>query len=87
MQSMFRVRSSPCPAPQSYPNLQPHPLLHAACAAVVHRLLPPDSYTSPRTTCPSFDSWQFASAFNQPLSLDTSSVTDMSEMFLVRSSP
>jgi len=28
---------------------------------------------------------QYASAFNQPLSLDTSSVTDMSYMFTVRS--
>eukprot|EP00964_Phaeocystis_antarctica_P016219 scaffold8959_cov55-Phaeocystis_antarctica.AAC.2 len=33
MAYMFFVRSSPCPAP----NLQPRPLLHAACAAVVHR--------------------------------------------------
>ena len=78
---MFSVRSSPCPAP----NLQSSPLLHAACAAVVHRLLPPDPYTSPRTACPSFDSRQYASAFNQPLSFDTSSVTDMRGMFRVRS--
>ena len=32
MRSMFSVRSSPCPAP----DLQSGPLLHAACAAVVH---------------------------------------------------
>eukprot|EP00964_Phaeocystis_antarctica_P045733 scaffold26342_cov63-Phaeocystis_antarctica.AAC.1 len=82
MTAMFWVRSSPCPAP----NLQSRPLLHAACAAVVHRLLPPDPYTSPRTACPSFDSRQYASAFNQPLSFDTSSVTDMGYMFYVRSS-
>eukprot|EP00964_Phaeocystis_antarctica_P001077 scaffold605_cov43-Phaeocystis_antarctica.AAC.1 len=49
---MFSVRSSPCPAP----NLQSHSPLHAACAAVVHRLLPPDPYTSPRTACPPIDS-------------------------------
>eukprot|EP00964_Phaeocystis_antarctica_P049665 scaffold28787_cov67-Phaeocystis_antarctica.AAC.2 len=83
MRSMFRVRSSPCPAT----NLQSRPLLHAACAAVVHRLLPPDPCTSPRTACPSFDARQLASAFNQPLSVDTSSVTDMQGMFQVRSSP
>ena len=58
----------------------------------MHRGRPPpaallDPYTSPRTTCPSFDSRQFASAFNQPLSLDTSSVTNMFAMFYVRSSP
>ena len=34
-----------------------------------------------------FDSAQEASAFNQLLSLDTSSVTDMSSMFSVRSTP
>ena len=45
MYVMFYVRSSPCPAP----NLQPRFLLHAACAAVVHRLLPPDPYPSRRT--------------------------------------
>eukprot|EP00964_Phaeocystis_antarctica_P016220 scaffold8959_cov55-Phaeocystis_antarctica.AAC.3 len=83
MEGMFKVRSSPCPAP----NLQPCPLLHAACAAVVHRPLPPDPYTSPRTACPSFDSRQYAYAFNQPLSFDASSVTTMYSMFLVRSSP
>jgi len=31
--------------------------------------------------------WQAASAFNQPLSFDTSSLTDMSQMFLVRTPP
>eukprot|EP00964_Phaeocystis_antarctica_P027854 scaffold15707_cov63-Phaeocystis_antarctica.AAC.4 len=42
---MFRVRSSPCPAP----NLQSRPLLHAACTAVARHLPPPDPYTSPCT--------------------------------------
>ena len=56
-------------------------------AAVARRLLPPDPYTAPRTACPSFDSRQYASAFNQPLSFDTSSVTNMYVMFYVRSSP
>ena len=36
---------------------------------------------------PSFDSRQGASAFNQPLSFDTSSVTNMQTMFNVRCSP
>ena len=34
MYGMFRVRSSPCPAP----NLQSSPALHAACTAVARRL-------------------------------------------------
>ena len=80
---MFNVRSSPCPAP----NLQSSPLLHATCAAVVRRLPPADWYTSPRNVCPPFDSRQRASAFNQPLSFDTSSVTNMHGMFYVRSAP
>ena len=71
----------PCPAP----NLQSRPPLHAACAAVVHRLLPPDPCTSPRTACSSFDSRQRAAAFNQPLSFNTASVTNMGYMFNVRS--
>ena len=39
----------------------------------------------PRIACPPFDSAAKASAFNQPLSYDTSSVTTMSYMFYVRS--
>eukprot|EP00964_Phaeocystis_antarctica_P069243 scaffold42036_cov45-Phaeocystis_antarctica.AAC.2 len=83
MRSMFAVRSSPCPGP----NLQPSPAPHdAACPAVACRL-PPSLHTSPRTVCPPFGSRQTASAFNQPLSFDTSSVTTMYAMFWVRSSP
>ena len=40
---------------------------------------------SPRTICPPFDSRQGASAFNQPLSLDTSSATAMYNIFKVHS--
>ena len=47
----------------------------------------PVLYTSPHTVCPPFDSRQWASAFNQPLSFDTSKVTTMSGMFQVRSFP
>merc|ERR1711935_407503 len=42
-------------------------------------------YTSSPTTCPAFDSRQQASAFNQQLSFDTSSVTDMFAMFYAAS--
>ena len=74
---------SPCPAP----NLQSSPPLHARAprSAATFGALP--VCTSPRITCPSLDSGQGASAFNQPLSFDTSSVTTMHFMFYVRSSP
>ena len=42
--------------------------------------------SSPRIIFHHFDSRQRASAFNQPLSFDTSSVTNMNYMFYVRSS-
>ena len=65
---------------------QSHPLspLHAACTPctpAASRLL---ARSPPRTP---HDSRQEARAFNQPLSWDTSAVTDMSLMFHVRSSP
>eukprot|EP00964_Phaeocystis_antarctica_P109345 scaffold73835_cov49-Phaeocystis_antarctica.AAC.1 len=80
MHFMFNVRSSPCPAP----NLQSSPSMHAPFTAVASRL---PARTSPRIVYPPFDSRQRASAFNQPLSFDTSSVTTMAYMFYVRSSP
>ena len=49
------------------------------------RTTQPPARISPRIVCPPLDSRQGASAFNQPLGFDTSSVTDMSYMFLVRS--
>ena len=42
---------------------------------------------APRTVCPACDPRQSATAFNQPLSWDTSRVTEMSWMFYVRCSP
>ena len=85
MGHMFRVRSSlvPCP-PRS--GVEPSP------ARCLHRRRPPPPapaglHTSLHTACPPFDSRQNAKAFNQPLSFDTSSVTDMRQMFYVRSSP
>ena len=84
MESMLRVRCSPCPAP----NLQSSPLLHAACPAVARRLSRLPTCTSACTACLPFDPRQFeSSAFNQPLSFDTSSVTTLYYMFAVRSSP
>ena len=74
---MVMVRSSPCPVP----NLQralPY-ALRAPRSPAASRL---PGRTSSRTVCPPFDSRQFASAFNQPLSFDTSSVTNMHQMFV-----
>jgi hypothetical protein len=79
MSSMFYVRLRACPAP----TLQLAPPLHAACA----RTLPHDLPIHPRHLALfvySLSTWQGAYAFNQPLSLNTSSVTDMSKMFDVR---
>ena len=81
MSNMFAVRCSTCPTP----NLQTSPSLHAAFT--IHHCRParhlpgPELALSPRTVCPPFDSRQHASAFNQPLSFDTSSVTNMGVMF------
>ena len=80
MHGMFYVRFSPCPDP----NLQSGPPLHAACGTSPAIWLLP-AHTSPGTVSPPFDSRQGASAFNQPLVLDTSSVTNMMYMFRVRS--
>ena len=82
MSYMFLVRPSrPRPSHQCPP--------FNACTTVVRRLPPADPYTSPRTARmhPPSDSRQGASAFNQPLTFDTSSVTTMRQMFYVRSSP
>ena len=68
----------PVPCPQSAVE----PPLHAG-----RRRPRPLARASPRTVCPPFDFRQSASAFNQPLSWDTSSVKSMPSMFIVRSSP
>eukprot|EP00964_Phaeocystis_antarctica_P157294 scaffold127415_cov63-Phaeocystis_antarctica.AAC.3 len=75
------------PLAQHALDLQLSLSLHAACAAVARRVPPPPARTSPRTLCPLFYSRQAASAFDQPLSFDTSSVTDMGQIFRVCSSP
>eukprot|EP00964_Phaeocystis_antarctica_P117934 scaffold81772_cov49-Phaeocystis_antarctica.AAC.7 len=88
MNYMFGVRSSPWPAPSLQSSPRP-----ARCVRL-GRPPPPasrGSHLAPHATVhatrPPFGSWQQASAFNQPLSFDTSSVTSMYYMFYVRSSP
>ena len=75
---------APCP-----PNLQSHLSL---CTLHAHRARSPPPAPRPahsphRTVCPACDPRQEARAFNQPLSWDTSGVTDMRGMFDVRCSP
>ena len=59
--------------------------MHLACAAVARHLPPPSPRPAPYAL--RSDSWQRALALNQRLSFDTSSVDNMSYMFIVRSSP
>ena len=85
MSKMFVVRCSPRLAP----NLQPPPL---PCTLCVHRdrSPPPVSRSAARPSpraLPVRPSAQWAKAFNQALSWDTSRVTNMESMFFVRCSP
>ena len=52
-------------------------------AALPHCALPSPDLHIPRSVCPPF--WQHATAFNQPLSFDTSRVSDIHAMFEVPS--
>ena len=82
---MFYVRSPrvPCP-PSLWSGL---PRARAACAtAAPSPLRPPGPPPRPASHA-LLSTRQRASAFNQPLSFDTSSVTDMDRMFYVRSEP
>eukprot|EP00964_Phaeocystis_antarctica_P164088 scaffold141506_cov51-Phaeocystis_antarctica.AAC.2 len=74
----------PVPCPQS--AVAPCPL-HATRAPRSSTACRLPTRTSPRTACPPFDPRQYVTALNQPLSFDTSSVTNMGYMFRVRSSP
>ena len=83
MLTMFQVRSSP----YLQSSLPCPPPLHAACPAVARRLPPSGPQPAPHSM-PSFRlSAQSTIALNQPLTFDTSSVTNMQSMFYVRSSP
>ena len=82
------ARCFSCAAPCVPPNLQSRPVPSARC---VHtpphpsrpRPLPCSAYTA--RTPSACDPRQAAHAFNQPLSWDTSNITDMSQMFQARS--
>ena len=87
MYVMFAVRSARALAPNSLESGLPR-----ACRLRRRRLTPSrlPARTSPRIACayvhvPLPSTWQKAYAFNQPLSLDTSNVTDTNHMFSVRS--
>jgi hypothetical protein len=81
MHCMFCVRSARAPASRLHSRLL---CLHAACAADA-----PTPSRLPARLSPLFmlslSTRQDATAFNQPLSWDTSSVTTMAYMFNVRS--
>ena len=84
MRAMFYVRSARALGPQAlsraFSPCMPLVCRHHTTGPPAFRLapLPPASHALPST-------WQYASAFNQPLSFDTSSVTDMYYMLGVRS--
>ena len=85
MTNMFSVRSPRALGPQALSWAFP---LHASCVPPPHprpSRLPAHTSPSPHRMCPLPSTRQQASAFNQPLSFDTSSVTIMSAMFYVRS--
>ena len=63
----------PCPAHCLHRGRPPFPRLPTRIPLTPHRI------------CPPFDPRQQASSFNQPLSFDTFSVTDMRSLFTVRS--
>ena len=81
MGHMFYVRFARALAPTALSRALP---VHAACVAATQR-----PHASRATPLPAsharLSTRQAASAFNQPLSFDTSSVTDMHGMFRVRS--
>ena len=78
MDYLLSVRSAPAHA--THPPFGPTPRVTWAAAPTPSRLLarlPPSQHASLWTR-------QGASAFNQPLTFDTSSVTSMYQMFAVR---
>ena len=81
MQWMFYVRSARALWGLHLGRALP---VHAGCIAATQR--PHTSRTAHRRTLHvRFSTRQVARAFNQPLSFDTSKVTDMGAMFSVRS--
>ena len=81
MQGMLKVRSARALSPSDLSRALP---VHADCAAATPR--PHASRAAPLPASHArFSTGQDASAFNQPLSFDTSKVTKMGYMFDVRS--
>merc|ERR1712086_988452 len=81
MYAMFWVRSARALAPTALSRALP---IHATCVAATQR--PHASQPAPLPASHArLSTRQFATAFNQPLSFDTSSVTNMRQMFEVRS--
>ena len=86
MRSMFNVRSPRVPLPFKSLESGLFRACHFCRAATTQQALPPSgSHTSPPASHALPLTRQSASAFNQPLSFDTSSVTEMSYLFSVRS--
>ena len=81
MYAMFQVRSARALAPTAMSQALP---VHATCVAATQR--PHVSRALPLLASHArLSTRQLATAFNQPLSFDTSKVTDMGHMFYVRS--
>jgi surface protein len=84
MYKMFYVRSARALAPNSLESGLPR-----ACRLIAppppHALRPRGPHLAPASHVPLPSTRQNAKAFNQPLSFDTSKVTDMNSMFNVRS--
>ena len=83
MNTMFNVRSAHAPGRSSLHSWA----LPARCVPLLrsaHALPSPGPHVCPPTYAP-LSTRQHARAFNQPLSFDTSSVTNMGSMFAVRS--
>ena len=86
MYAMFAVRSARALGPQALSESGLLPV-HVSCVPPPHHTGPPAFRLAPlppASHAPSLTR-QYASAFNQPLTFDTSSVTAMNSMFYVRS--
>ena len=83
MKDMFHVRSARALTPSRHGSGLP-PCMPLA-PPPPHALPPPGAHLAPLRMCPSLSTRQLAYGFNQPLSFDTSKVTNMYRMFRVRS--
>ena len=84
MANMFKVRSARVLAPTALSWALPACMPHASPPP--NALTPPGLYLAPhRMRHARLSTRQWALAFNQPLSFDTSKVTTMKSMFHVRS--